>query len=1375
VEIKIEEQLELSSEDIVELDRIRRNRTGGFEQNQVLMAIRYQFHETYKDVYVPVISDFLTKKGTLPLQNWYEQAYRFVAFTFAATSRHQIAVFIALDKEKHIVSLYNSLPQSIHKEKLAELKRLLGDDESKYEIQVVSSPYKSQKDDWSCGVFTVAHLWYARTSILYGKDELPVDDLAKKYYQFYKIQMQKEASGLAAEEHNEMLKRFVLEVLEENRAQNQFYQNIKYEPCDIFKPLSDYLQNALWGNLNRQSHPSDNSQRKNESNYEDRTQSLLIALQEYKKISTGYTLVLIDESPIDGEIVANKIYLYLIGDEIECAVINNLDEAIKRIKISADDLGDIFDQIKKELLNLTNKKLSSPNEKALFNYLSTIGYSNNKDEMGQLILHIAYLYSQLELNEFKDTIARFVKTIQLGFHIDAAKKGFYNDILLLIASEIDFEISNIAVSYEQELIKRIGSLGEKDSDEIKRLTKENKKNIIDAQQRFLNKILSVLLSKNSADIIVKECLTDLQCEGYYNDRHHAIYYKNQALSNHILVTHLIKTTSDRIQSNKNDLKSQQKRKKGEKREREAIREDKIVNVKKIISDAKVEDISQELYFNLADNIFAYRYLEKYVDENFFVGVDECEKNKCLTEISAAKTHIQWPHKFYIGNNILAFCKKAVAAITDFNLLMKVLLLLEKNDRFGFILFCIEKQNFNLQLSHIIVILQKLVLPQNDLLNFAITQHRKINDLDALSKIISFMTENEIILVLDLFQDKITHAKHLVSVLKHVKNKLSVIYAHENLITDINAFTSILNAIPSVSDQLIFAINYNKMINNCDDLFAALSDMPSNLRVEFIHSLKHLQMDMGVLSNLLKNYITILDHEKFIEPYEEDIKDIDDLLLLLSNYNIERSYALIEKCQYLIEPGRLSLVLPYILYFDRLEIVTRHVNKIDGVEELSKILALLDIDEYKIVIKAYEDSTPNIDSSFKEYQSKILTIDDIISLICLVPNDKKLIIATMFPDKIKNAEDAGRIINVLEGENKWLFCDSASWIKALQNVDDLCQILRVLPEEHRLTLAEKNKALIKTLKDLMDVLLLLKVQDRLSLVEQHISKIHKSTDLLKVGALLSNMDHIKFFKLFSFREFLKMMSNDEEITDNYIFDICIFLDDMPDEEALPFACMLQFRINTAKQLCYVLNKLPHDDRLAFVKMNYNKIKTIKQLVNILKALPRHEDSSFVKFLSDENILPMLPSIYINETVSIDLLRKTVLLGKYSFSRYCTQILNNDDESGLLQVMWLLSIPSFANKLKEKALINLGASNKALAKFIIQTPHLFQKIERRIDELGGEKSGIAKYLVKHSIHHISDSGLYNLGLMHSKARERILRSDRALEKLSEQDVEVLMLKK
>lgn len=271
----------------IEMEKIRQDNKGGFEQHQIQLALQY-FFKAHEEVYVPAIS-VLTTQVLFSLSLLKKNGYQFMAFSLAVDQIHQVGIWITLGEEKHNIKIYDSLNDTNLNKIKKNLNQFFANDHDHYEIILVPSFYQAQQDDWSCGIHVIANLMAAHNQIYTSslnreiQEKLPVQKLIKDYFFAYKIAEQEMQQLEIQLEKNDREKRILLDCLELKRQQLGFYQDNQQKPQDVCKSLADFLQIELWGNLDRKVAGGDQINRKNESEDHKRTQMLPSSLQEYRE------------------------------------------------------------------------------------------------------------------------------------------------------------------------------------------------------------------------------------------------------------------------------------------------------------------------------------------------------------------------------------------------------------------------------------------------------------------------------------------------------------------------------------------------------------------------------------------------------------------------------------------------------------------------------------------------------------------------------------------------------------------------------------------------------------------------------------------------------------------------------------------------------------------------------------------------------------------------------------------------------------------------------------------------------------------------------------------------------------------------------------
>ena len=317
-------EVKLSIEDEKELATIKTSK-GGLTQWQVQLALQSLF-SSYKDVYIPGIEQLSEQ---LPLNQLKEKGIKYVAFSFALTEEHQVAIWIELNDQKHNVYVFDSLkdnetnllhPVTIQSKKArAALEKMLGDGDN-YQLNIGLSSYLPQTDEWSCGIHTIANIEDAfkrsqqqslMESPIIQQAQLDSKALLIPYYLDFKKQSIEKEKNHVQESKNVEHKRLLLDLVEIERNKHHFYldgpsvneeetksqSNVK----DVFKPLADLLQFSVWGNLDRKPFSvdrngncvTDQKNRDLQGREDERISSLRETLKKYstKRDTTGNSLL----------------------------------------------------------------------------------------------------------------------------------------------------------------------------------------------------------------------------------------------------------------------------------------------------------------------------------------------------------------------------------------------------------------------------------------------------------------------------------------------------------------------------------------------------------------------------------------------------------------------------------------------------------------------------------------------------------------------------------------------------------------------------------------------------------------------------------------------------------------------------------------------------------------------------------------------------------------------------------------------------------------------------------------------------------------------------------------------------------------------------
>jgi hypothetical protein len=187
--------------------------------------------------------------------------------------------------------VFNSLGHALSPESKQYLCQLLGLPDE-HEIIDATSPYPPQKDNWSCGVYVFAHLLncagieqpFLATDTF---DAAQIADALYHHYQHQRIQEEKLAESQA---ENTKQTRILLDTIESRRQQQGCYLSTKPSPGDIFKPIADFLQMLIWGNVDRKTPNEKGEQigREGEASKKDFGKSLQELWSEYQKENDKY-------------------------------------------------------------------------------------------------------------------------------------------------------------------------------------------------------------------------------------------------------------------------------------------------------------------------------------------------------------------------------------------------------------------------------------------------------------------------------------------------------------------------------------------------------------------------------------------------------------------------------------------------------------------------------------------------------------------------------------------------------------------------------------------------------------------------------------------------------------------------------------------------------------------------------------------------------------------------------------------------------------------------------------------------------------------------------------------------------------------------------
>jgi ankyrin repeat protein len=301
----------LRQEEVTELTTIKQNNnSGGFDQRQTLNALAYLFKDN-NEIYVPTVHELAGERITLPLDKMKQAGYRYVALTFPATLRHNTSwpnhhrgLWIVLQEETHLIHIFDSDSDPEPHPNLEAIIKLFSEQSIVINLEK-KSHFQWQVDQWSCGVHAIANLYAAYHNLFPIPDErltniyaayrnlppipdeksaliLDTNHFAQQFYRAHKAYEKiAERKGILAE-LQDRYKRSLLNCIETQRIKDCFYQRNAEDSKDLLKPIADFLQLALWGNLDRKFPLDNQSGRQNQSNELFRTQTLAASIEVFR-------------------------------------------------------------------------------------------------------------------------------------------------------------------------------------------------------------------------------------------------------------------------------------------------------------------------------------------------------------------------------------------------------------------------------------------------------------------------------------------------------------------------------------------------------------------------------------------------------------------------------------------------------------------------------------------------------------------------------------------------------------------------------------------------------------------------------------------------------------------------------------------------------------------------------------------------------------------------------------------------------------------------------------------------------------------------------------------------------------------------------------
>ncbi|MFA5960332.1 MAG: hypothetical protein WC785_07425 [Tatlockia sp.] len=139
----------------MELDAVCQNTNGGFDQHQVQSALQYYFAEK-SGILVPSIASYETLNDS-NFSLLKQQGMKVIVFSHQVNFEHQVAVWLDLEQTPYHAKVFDSLDTKGFKE---ELTYFLGLTDKTLVVNKAKSPFPPQRNNWSCGVYVIAHLLF---------------------------------------------------------------------------------------------------------------------------------------------------------------------------------------------------------------------------------------------------------------------------------------------------------------------------------------------------------------------------------------------------------------------------------------------------------------------------------------------------------------------------------------------------------------------------------------------------------------------------------------------------------------------------------------------------------------------------------------------------------------------------------------------------------------------------------------------------------------------------------------------------------------------------------------------------------------------------------------------------------------------------------------------------------------------------------------------------------------------------------------------------------------------------------------------------------------------------------------------------------------
>ena len=258
------DEIKLSDSDQNEISLTKKN---GMDQRQVEFALEYIFSNC-KDIYIVSISELSQKIDLSKIKN---DGYHYVGFSYNLNDKHQVAVFINLDKKPIQVTIYDSEPNASSVTEKNNAITRLNDFLSNHKIDISNpAPPFKQLDNWSCGVHVVYFIQHAYDKVKGNEvksenSELDVHKLLPQYYCAYKS-IEKKVAELpiyklmdlsAKKKELAILNRYMQDIASQDNVKSRqsfgellHHYTVRY-PEDMVTSETVKLFDVLWNEIGR--------------------------------------------------------------------------------------------------------------------------------------------------------------------------------------------------------------------------------------------------------------------------------------------------------------------------------------------------------------------------------------------------------------------------------------------------------------------------------------------------------------------------------------------------------------------------------------------------------------------------------------------------------------------------------------------------------------------------------------------------------------------------------------------------------------------------------------------------------------------------------------------------------------------------------------------------------------------------------------------------------------------------------------------------------------------------------------------------------------------------------------------------------------------